>query len=108
MVGSSIIAKERRTVVHAAVRGAEATLWRLAMRIDGDFDGGAVQVIRAVAPDAIDLAIPHDTNAPNLRQWFAFRARELGGAPAHITLVNAGEATYPDALYPFTGSWAGA
>jgi murein tripeptide amidase MpaA len=68
------------------------------MNIDGDFDGGAVEVIRADAPGSIELAIPHDTSAPSFRQWFAFRARGLGGEQARYTLINAGETTYPDAL----------
>jgi murein tripeptide amidase MpaA len=68
------------------------------MKIDSDFDGGAVEVIRAGDPSAIELAIPHDTEAPSYRQWFAFRARGLRGKAARITLVNAGEATYPDAF----------
>ena len=68
------------------------------MNIDSDFDGGAIQVVRASAFDAIVLAIPHDTLAPDFRQWFAFRARGLGGKPARYTLQNAGEATYPDAF----------
>jgi murein tripeptide amidase MpaA len=68
------------------------------MRIDCDFDGGAVEVVRADAPEAIELHIRHDTNAPDFRQWFAFRARGLRGKPARVALLNAGEATYPDAF----------
>jgi murein tripeptide amidase MpaA len=68
------------------------------MKIDHDFDGGAVEVVRAEAADAIALAIPHDTKAADFRQWFAFRVRGLRGQAARIALVNAGEATYPDAF----------
>ncbi len=71
---------------------------RAAMKIDHDFDGGAIEVIRAETPDDIELAIPHDTQAPDFRQWFAFRARGLRGQAARFTLSNAGEATYPDAF----------
>src|ERR1700722_1566185 len=71
---------------------------RAAMKIDHDFDGGAIEVIRAETPDDIELAIPHDTKAPDFRQWFAFRARGLRGKEARFTLSNAGEATYPDAF----------
>jgi murein tripeptide amidase MpaA len=68
------------------------------MDIDADFDGGAIEVVSAEAPDAIELNLTPDTNAPDFRQWFAFRARGLGGRPARYTIVNAGQATYPDAF----------
>jgi murein tripeptide amidase MpaA len=71
---------------------------RAAMKIDHDFDGGAIEVIRAETPDDIELAITHDTLAPDFRQWFAFRVRGIRGQAARITLSNAGEATYPDAF----------
>jgi murein tripeptide amidase MpaA len=77
------------------------------MKIDGDFDGGAVTVIRADEPDAIELEIPHDTEAPDFRQWFAFRVRGARGVPLTMTLANAGAATYPDAFegYAATASY---
>jgi len=68
------------------------------MKIDSDFDGGAIEVVRADAAGEIELAIPHDTRAPDFRQWFAFRARGLRGKAARFTLSNAGQATYPDAF----------
>jgi murein tripeptide amidase MpaA len=68
------------------------------MDIDADFDGGAIEVVSAEAPDAIELNLTPDTNAPDFRQWFAFRARGLGGRPARYTIANAGQATYPDAF----------
>jgi murein tripeptide amidase MpaA len=68
------------------------------MKIDSDFDGGNIDVLRAEAASDIALSIPHDTEAPDFRQWFAFRARGLRGQEARFTLVNAGECTYPDAF----------
>jgi murein tripeptide amidase MpaA len=68
------------------------------MKIDCDFDGGAVEVVQADAPGAIELRIRHDTNAPDFRQWFAFRVRGVRGQALRCTLLNAGEATYPDAF----------
>jgi murein tripeptide amidase MpaA len=68
------------------------------MKIDSDFDGGSIEVLRAEAASDVTLSIPPDTEAPDFRQWFAFRARGLRGREARFTLVNAGECTYPDAF----------
>ena len=67
------------------------------MKIDTDFDGGSIEVISLVG-DAADLALRHDTNAPDFRQWFAFRVREVAGKRVCLTITNASEATYPDAF----------
>src|SRR5262249_48683170 len=71
---------------------------RPAMEIDCEFDGGAVEVIRAERAGDIELAIRHDTKARDFRQWFAFRVRGLRGREARVALANAGECTYPDAF----------
>lgn len=68
------------------------------MQIDASFDGGNVEVIRAKDPARVELAIRHDTNAPDFRQWFSFRTRGVAQKDCRIALVNAGECTYPDAF----------
>lgn len=66
------------------------------MDIDHDFDGGSIEVLSAEEPDAIELALRQDTGA-DYKQWFCFRALGLGGVDARFSIVDAGEATYPDA-----------
>jgi len=64
------------------------------MQIVADFDGANIEVI-SVASARAELSIRSDSNA-EFRQWFAFDVR---GAPdgAVLTIVNAGDCTYPDA-----------
>jgi len=69
------------------------------MDIDADFDGGAIEVVRALAPTSVELALRPD-NAADFLQWFSFRARGKKGRRASYRIINAGEATYADA-------WAG-
>ena len=66
------------------------------MKIDTDFDGGSIDVL-STEGNVAELALRHDTNAPDFRQWFAFRVRGVAGEPVRLTIANAGEATYPDA-----------
>jgi murein tripeptide amidase MpaA len=66
------------------------------MKIDADFDGGNIEVV-GISTDAAELALRQDTNA-EFRQWFCFRMRQRAGRTTTLSLVNAGEATYPDAF----------
>ena len=67
------------------------------MKIDTDFDGGRIGVV-ALGDAGAELTLEHDTNAPDFRQWFAFRVRDVSGKPLRFVIANAGEATYPDAF----------
>ncbi len=63
------------------------------MRIDTDFPGGRVEIVRAPARGAVELAIGEDS-ASDVRQWFCFRASAT--KRREIALVNAGDATFPN------------
>lgn len=67
------------------------------MRIRGDVDGGNVVVHDASDLANVRLGIRHDTNAPEFRQWFHFRVDDAEGVPLGMSIVDAGETTYPDA-----------
>jgi murein tripeptide amidase MpaA len=67
------------------------------MRIDGGFDGGAIEVLDAQDPGAIRLAIRGDGKA-EFKQWFCFRVEDAAGEALSFALENAGEATYADAF----------
>jgi murein tripeptide amidase MpaA len=63
------------------------------MKISSQFDGGNIEVL-SVGGARSELAIRSDSNA-DFRQWFAFCVQ--GGRESTLTIVNAGDATYPDA-----------
>ena len=64
------------------------------IRITSQFDSGAIEVVRAEAPDAIDLNIRRDSHE-NFRQWFHFRLHGARDTPCTIRFLNAGQCTYP-------------
>src|SRR5512140_3495318 len=64
--------------------------------LDADLDGGAIDVVEATDPRAIDLLLRPDTRA-EFMQWFCFRLRGAARERASIRILNAGESTYPDA-----------
>jgi murein tripeptide amidase MpaA len=66
--------------------------------IDDDLDGGAIEVVRASSPRAVELLLRPDTASSTFMQWFHFRARGVGGARCRYRIANAGEATYADAF----------
>jgi murein tripeptide amidase MpaA len=68
------------------------------MQILSSFDGGNIEIVRARVGNDVELAIRHDTNAPDFRQWFHFKAQGVRSAPCRFALTNAGECTYPDAF----------
>ena len=68
------------------------------MEILSSFDGGNIEIVRLGDPERVELAIRHDTNAADFRQWFHFKAQGVRSAACRFALVNAGECTYPDAF----------
>ncbi|GAB4465724.1 MAG: M14-type cytosolic carboxypeptidase [Burkholderiaceae bacterium] len=71
----------------------------MTLHVSSAFDGGAIEVIRCAAPDAIELAIRHDrradATASEFLQWFYFRISGAAGRPLALNIVNAGSTTYP-------------
>jgi murein tripeptide amidase MpaA len=65
------------------------------IKISHQFDAGAIDVIRAAAPDTIDLHIRKDSHA-DITQWFYFRLQGGKGSACTMRLLNAGAAAYPD------------
>ena len=64
------------------------------IKISSNFDAGAITVLRADSPDAIELHIPKD-GAADFSQWFYFRLQGARGQACAIRLSNAGQTTYP-------------
>lgn len=69
------------------------------MLIDADLCGGNIHVVRKHGSSA-ELALQHD-NASPLRQWFHFRVRNVQGAHVELTIINAGDASYPHGYYHY-------
>lgn len=69
------------------------------MLIDADLYGGNIHVVRQHGASA-ELALQHDS-ASSIRQWFHFRVRHAQGAHLDLSIVNAGEASYPHAYYHY-------
>lgn len=65
------------------------------MHITAQFDSGNIEVIAAHEPDAIQLAIRND-NKSDFFQWFHFKLYCEAGVEHIMTIVNAGQAAYPD------------
>jgi murein tripeptide amidase MpaA len=63
-------------------------------KISHQFDAGAIEVVRADAPQAIELNIRKDSNADFL-QWFYYRLQGARDQPCTMRLLNAGKAAYP-------------
>ena len=66
------------------------------MLVDAEMDGGAIEVVDAGDPRAVELKLRPDTQA-EIMQWFHFRLRAEPGRAASIRIANAGQASYPDA-----------
>ena len=64
------------------------------IRISHHFDAGAIEVVRADSPDAIELNLRADNQA-DIRQWFCFRLQGARGAACTMRILNAGQAAYP-------------
>ena len=64
------------------------------IKISQAFDSGAIEVVRADGPRAIDLNLRADSHA-DIHQWFHFRLQGARGQACAIRFLNAGQATYP-------------
>ncbi|MFT3998061.1 MAG: M14-type cytosolic carboxypeptidase [Asticcacaulis sp.] len=69
----------------------------MTISIHSDFDGGNIEVLRALGEGHFDLAIRAD-HASHYYQWFYFRADGVQGAELTLNLTNAGGSAY-------TGGW---
>ena len=67
----------------------------MSIKISQQFDAGAIEVVRADDPAAIDLNIRKDSHA-DITQWFYFRVQGAQATPLNLRFLNAGAAAYPD------------
>lgn len=65
------------------------------MRITSNFDSGNIEVVSINPEGDIQLRIPKDTNS-DFFQWFHFRLTRALDKPCRISIINAGESSYPD------------
>ena len=65
------------------------------IKISHQFDAGAIDVLRADDPAAIELDIRKDSHA-DIIQWFYFRLQGAQATPCTMRFLNAGAAAYPD------------
>lgn len=64
------------------------------IKISQQFDAGAIEVLRAENPQAIELNIRKDSHA-DFAQWFYFRLQGARDQSCSIRFLNAGQAAYP-------------
>lgn len=64
------------------------------IRLSSNFDSGAIEVVRADDPGAIEVRIRRDSHQ-DFTQWFHFRLQGARDAPCTIRFLNAGLCTYP-------------
>jgi murein tripeptide amidase MpaA len=64
------------------------------IKISHQFDAGAIEVLRADGPQAIELNLRKDSHA-DFSQWFYFRLQGARDQACSIRLMNASQATYP-------------
>ena len=67
----------------------------MSIKISHQFDAGAIDVLRADDPSAIELNIRKDSHA-DIVQWFYFRVQGAQSTPLTMRFLNAGKAAYPD------------
>jgi murein tripeptide amidase MpaA len=65
------------------------------IKISHQFDGGAIEVVSADNPQAIDLRLRKDSHA-DFAQWFYFRLQGARGQACAMRILNASAATYPN------------
>ena len=65
------------------------------MKISANFDSGNIEVVSIDPSGDIKLKIRKDTNSDFL-QWFHFRLTGALDVPCRISILNAGETSYPD------------
>ncbi|RJG00057.1 M14 family metallopeptidase [Noviherbaspirillum saxi] len=66
----------------------------MTIKISQHFDAGAIEVVRAGRPDAIELNLRKDSHADVL-QWFYFRLQGARGQACSMQLLNASQAAFP-------------
>ncbi|MBJ7308949.1 M14-type cytosolic carboxypeptidase [Rugamonas sp. CCM 8940] len=67
----------------------------MSIKISHQFDAGAIEVLRAEDPSAIELNIRKDSHA-DIVQWFYFRVQGARATPLNMRFLNAGSSAYPD------------
>ena len=67
----------------------------MTIKISHQFDAGAIDVVNATNPQAIDLNIRKDSHA-DFTQWFYFRLQGAREETCKIRFLNAGQCTYAD------------
>ncbi len=65
------------------------------IKISHQFDAGAIDVLRADDPSAIELNIRKDSHAA-ITQWFYFRVQGARETTLTMRFLNAGQSAYPD------------
>lgn len=65
------------------------------MKISSNFDSGNIEVVSVGDDGNISLRIPKDTKS-DFSQWFHFRLSGAKGKAVKISIVNAGETSYPE------------
>jgi murein tripeptide amidase MpaA len=65
------------------------------IKISHQFDAGAIDVLRADDPSAIELNIRKDSHA-DITQWFFFRVQGARETSLTMRFLNAGQSAYPD------------
>lgn len=66
----------------------------MSISVNSAFDSGNIEVVDASDPQAIRLKINADTSS-NFLQWFHFSVAGLRNRECTISIVNAGQTTYP-------------
>jgi murein tripeptide amidase MpaA len=64
------------------------------LKISHQFDAGAIEVLRAENPQAIELNLRKDSHA-DFSQWFYFRLQGARDQACTMRVLNASQATYP-------------
>lgn len=72
----------------------DASPTSMPIKISQQFDAGAIDVLRADDPAAIDLNIRKDSHA-DFAQWFYFRLQGASGQACTMRFLNAGQSAYP-------------
>lgn len=67
----------------------------MTIKISDRFDGGAIELGRAIRPTDIELKLRRDSHA-DVSQWFYFRLQGACNEACAMRILNAGQATYPD------------
>lgn len=66
----------------------------MSIKISSQFDAGAIEVVRAEDPRAIELDLRSDSHA-DILQWFYFRMQGARGQACTMRILNASQAAFP-------------